>query len=84
MNNTFSTTDQLAYERTLLANERTFLAYVRTFIGFVASGAGIIILLELPFAFPIGVAFIGAGIVFFIIGICRYRQNRKRIRQILK
>ncbi|WP_082989697.1 DUF202 domain-containing protein [Christensenella intestinihominis] len=37
MNNTFSITDQLAYERTLLANERTFLAYVRTFIGFVAS-----------------------------------------------
>ncbi|WP_066646811.1 YidH family protein [Christensenella timonensis] len=79
-----STTDQLAYERTMLANERTFLAYVRTFIGFVASGAGIIILLELPFAVPVGIAFIGAGIFFLTVGICRYRQNRKRIRQFLK
>ena len=77
-------TDQLAYERTQLANERTFLAYVRTFIGFVASGAGIIILLELPFAFPVGAAFIGAGIGFLIVGVCRYRQNRRRIRQLLK
>ncbi len=80
-NNTLTTRDWLAIERTKLANERTFLAYFRTFIVFLGTGLTILkldIFIDLK---TFGWLLLGISPIILIIGIVRLLYVRKLIRK---
>lgn len=76
--------DCLARDRTALANERTLLAYIRTFIGMVGAGVGMMIVVQLPFAQPTGIAFITAGCIILVAGVIRFFQTKRKIKMTIR
>ena len=76
---TFSLTDHLAIDRTVLANERTMLAYIRTALALVVIGVTCHhFLAELIYQVA-GTAFLLLGGVTFVAGMIQYWRMRKRL-----
>ncbi len=69
--------DYLAADRTVLSIDRTFLAYVRTSLTFLVAGASFIRFFNSAFLAYVGVFFILATPVTFIIGIWRIWEMKK-------
>lgn len=72
--------DLLAIDRTILASERTFLAYLRTAMAFLITGASFVHFMDAWGTVALGWTFIGASLLCFLFGICRYYQTNRRIR----
>ena len=72
-----------AHERTRLAKERTFSAWLRSGLSTVGVGLGLVKLL--PSVEPrwmmqlIGVLFIGAGAIIFVMGYATYHNVMKKL-----
>ena len=79
-----TTNDLLATERTVMANERTFLAYVRTSLTLVVPG---LTLLGLADSIPLKIIsslFVPLGVALFLVGVARFRKEKKTIKAIRK
>ncbi len=74
--------DILAVERTHLANERTLLSYWRTSFSFIALGAFIIRFVEDSSRTVLSIFSFIVGIAFFIYGIKRFKDYKKKINHI--
>lgn len=74
-----------AHERTSLAKERTFSAWLRSGLSAVGVGLGLVKLL--PSVEPhwmmqlIGILFIGAGAVIFVMGYATYHNVMKKLEE---
>jgi len=77
--NTLTTRDWLAIERTKLANERTFLAYFRTFLVIIGTGITILKLEFLSELKSYGSVLIIIATILLFIGIFRFVRVRKQI-----
>ncbi|WP_055443334.1 DUF202 domain-containing protein [Lacinutrix himadriensis] len=78
--NTLTTRDWLAIERTKLANERTFLAYFRTFLVILGTGIAILKLDLFSELKTFGIALLVISPVILLIGIYRLFRVKKTIK----
>jgi putative membrane protein len=78
--NTLTTRDWLAIERTKLANERTFLAYFRTFLVILGTGIAILKLDLFSQLKTFGIALLVISPVILLIGIYRLFRVKKTIK----
>lgn len=79
--NTLTTRDWLALERTKLANERTFLAYFRTFIVILGTGITLMKLELFQELKSVGVVFTAISPILLLIGLIRWFSVRYKIRK---
>ena len=82
MNECLSPANQLAVTRTILANERTLLSYFRISLGSLLGGAGLMKFFEHPAYIVTGAALLISSAAWIIIGIHKYRLNKKLISDI--
>lgn len=74
--------DYLAIERTRLANERTLLSYIRSSLYLLLGSIGFFQLKDFPnFKYLALVSFIFC-VIFFIIGIFRFRLLKKSLKRL--
>ena len=73
--------NRLARDLTDLANERTLLGYVRTALAFFVTGLALMRFFTEQFQILVGEVFIPLGVVVAIVGIIRFAQVRRAIRQ---
>jgi putative membrane protein len=74
-----SARDRFAADRTSLANERTLLAYIRTAIALLATGVGLPYLFTSTFTIVVGAILIALSVFLIIMGVWRFRAERRRI-----
>ncbi|MBU2940484.1 DUF202 domain-containing protein [Lacinutrix sp. C3R15] len=79
--NSLTTRDWLAIERTKLANERTFLAYFRTFVVFLGTGLAILKLELFTELETFGILLVATSPVILFIGIVRLFLVKKTIKK---
>lgn len=74
--------DHLAMERTKLANERTLLSYLRSSLYLLLGGVGLVSVKDSIFEDfkVIGYVAVGFSIIFLAIGIIRYIQLKRHLR----
>lgn len=70
----------LATERTRLANERTFMAYGRTAFSMIIAGLSILEFFDAERYRWLGLSLIPIGVAVAILGLVRYLQKRRLIR----
>ncbi|MGV3465889.1 MAG: DUF202 domain-containing protein [Heyndrickxia sp.] len=81
--NSMSTSELLAMERTKLANIRTLLAYIRTSLTFFAASAALIEFFDKNLKLEITVYLsITFGIILLLIGFYHYYRSKKLIKKI--
>ena len=73
--------ESLAIERTKMANDRTLLSFIRTSLYFSIAGITINSLLHLAYGREIEAGFIITALVVLAVGIYKYRQSGKKIRE---
>jgi putative membrane protein len=75
--------DHLAMERTKLANERTLLSYVRSSLYLLLGGIGLVGIKQNLFEDlkVVGLVAIGLSVLFLAVGIIRYIQLKRHLRQ---
>lgn len=78
---TLTITERLAADRTRLANERTLLAYTRLSLALIATGTGFGQFLDSSVLRITFLSFIPLGIVLLVVGIVRYRQRERLLKQ---
>ena len=64
----------------MLANERTFLAYVRTALALGVSGITFVHFFPSPAIAAVGWCFIPLGVATLVVGLVRFRHERRRMR----
>ncbi|MGB1308505.1 MAG: DUF202 domain-containing protein [Oceanihabitans sp.] len=79
--NSLTTRDWLAIERTKLANERTFLAYFRTFIVFLGTGLAILKLELFTELKTFGIILVAISPIILIIGVIRLFYVKRVIKK---
>lgn len=75
--------DHLAMERTKLANERTLLSYVRSSLYLLLGGIGLVGIKQNLFEDlkVVGLVAIGLSVLFLAVGVIRYIQLKRHLRQ---
>lgn len=75
--------DHLAMERTKLANERTLLSYVRSSLYLLLGGIGLVGVKQNLFEDlkVVGLVAIGLSVLFLAVGVIRYIQLKRHLRQ---
>jgi putative membrane protein len=81
---TFSLTDHLAIDRTVLANERTMLAYIRTALALVVIGVTCHHFLTEAIYWVAGTVFLVLGGATFVAGIIQFWRMRRRLAYLTK
>ena len=76
--------DHLALERTKLANERTLLSYLRTSLYLFLGGLALLGMTDVVKMRNLGFASIFLSVVFLLIGIYRYYQLKKHMKNLYK
>lgn len=71
--------ERLAMERTAMANDTTLLAFIRTALYFSIAGISINRLLNISYGFLIEIAFWIIAISILVIGISKYRKQKKSL-----
>ncbi|MDQ0198968.1 DUF202 domain-containing protein [Neobacillus ginsengisoli] len=79
--NSVSSSDLLAIERTKLANDRTLLAYIRTSLTFFAAAAALIEFFDKNIKFEITAYItISLGFILLLVGFYNYYRSKKTIK----
>ncbi|OLY92047.1 putative membrane protein [Cnuella takakiae] len=73
--------DLLAVERTLMANDRTLLSFIRTALYFSVAGISLHQLMPQAFSWGLTYMFLALALLFLVVGLVRYRNQLRRIRQ---
>lgn len=76
--------DHLALERTKLANERTLLSYLRTSLYLLLGGLAFLEMKEIARMQNLGFAAIFLSVIFLSVGIIRYNQLKKHMKNLYK
>ncbi|WP_298534297.1 DUF202 domain-containing protein [uncultured Algibacter sp.] len=74
--------DYLAIERTRLANERTLLSYIRSSLYLLLGSIGFFQLKDFPNFKYLALASLVFCIIFFVIGIFRFRLLKKSLKKL--
>ncbi len=69
--------ERLALQRTSMSNDTTLLAFIRTALYFSIAGMSVSTLLKVSYGFWIETAFWGIAFCILIIGIIKYRKQKK-------
>jgi len=80
-NNTLTTRDWLAIERTKLANERTFLAYFRTFVVFLGTGLTVLKIEFFSNLKVFGIVLLIIAPLVLCVGLYRLIKTKKIIKK---
>lgn len=72
--------EKLAIERTDMAIDRTLLSFVRTSLYFVIAGMTVNSLLKVSYGLWVEIIFWILGICILIIGIIKYRFQKKKLK----
>lgn len=73
--------ENLAIERTEMANDRTLLAFLRTSLYLFIAGITINSVLQLKQGLAIEITFIALSVICMVVGVFKYRSQKKRIDQ---
>ncbi|MDP2624561.1 MAG: DUF202 domain-containing protein [Candidatus Peregrinibacteria bacterium] len=76
--------DYLAIDRTILSNESSLLSYFRTALALFVTGVSLIKFFDDIIIIIIGSLFIPVGFYTMMIGIWRYREINKNLRDLRK
>ena len=72
--------ERLAIERTAMGNDRTILAFIRTALYFSIAGMSVNSLLKVSYGIEIEILFWVIGVIILVIGIIKYRKQKKSLR----